>query len=103
MWNMHSVDVYSTAPANPSLAPNYGTIGTPLAIINAQYTYNNGDKNFEEDADMNCAPTERFLSLFSTKHAQAYYTLLVGDPGRRFGRTFTYFYVICPILPKLNI
>jgi hypothetical protein len=92
MWNMHLVEPYPTAPENPGLAPNYGAVGTPLDIINAKDTYNNGNKNFQEDANMNRALTERFLSLFFTKHAQAYYTLLVQDPGRRFGVTFTSFY-----------
>ena len=46
---------------------------------------------------MNFALTERYLSLFSTKHTQAYYTLLVQDPWHRFGVTFTYFmnYLVC--------
>ena len=64
MWNMHSVDAYPTAQATPGLAPNYGTIGTPLAIINAKDTYNNGNKNFQEDANMNRALTERFYPYF---------------------------------------
>ena len=92
MWNMHSSDAYPTAPANPGLAPNYGSINSPLAIINAKYTYNNGNKNFQEHVNMNRALTERFLSLFSTEHTQAYYTLLAQDPGRRCGVTFAYFY-----------
>ena len=92
MWDIHSVDAYPTAPANPGLAPRYGNVDSPLAIINAKDTYNIGNKNFQEDANMNRALTERFLSLFSTEHSQAYYTLLMGDPGRRFGQTFTYFY-----------
>ena len=86
---MHSVDAYPTAPANPGLTPKYGNIDSLLAIISAKDTYNNGSKNFQKDANMNRALTERFLLLFSTKHAQAYYTLLVQDPGRRVGRTFT--------------
>ena len=61
MWNMHLVDAYPTAPVNPALAPNYGTIGTPLAIINAKDTYNNGNKNFQEDVNMNRALTECFF------------------------------------------
>jgi hypothetical protein len=92
MWDMHSVEAHPAPPENPGAAPNYGLIGTPLDIINAKDTYNNKNKNFQEDANMNRALTERFLSLFATEHAQAYYQLLLADPGRRFGTTFTYFY-----------
>jgi hypothetical protein len=92
MWDMHSVEAHPAPPENPGAAPNYGIIGTPLDIINAKDTYNNKNKNFQEDANMNRALTERFLSLFATEHAQAYYQLLLADPGRRFGTTFTYFY-----------
>ena len=41
---------------------------------------------------MNCALTESFISLFASEHSQAYYNLLMQDPGRRFGKTFTCFY-----------
>jgi hypothetical protein len=92
MWDMHSTEAHPAPPANPGAAPNYGIIGTPLDIINAKDTYNTANKNFQEDANMNRALTERFLSLFATEHAQAYYNLLLADPGRRFGTTFTYFY-----------
>ena len=57
MWNMHLVDAYPTAPANPGLAPNHGNIDSPLGIINAKYTYNNRNKNFQEDVNMNLALT----------------------------------------------
>ena len=77
---------------NPSLAPDCGVIDTPLDIIKTKDTYNNKNNNFQEDANINRALTERFLSLFAPKHIQAYYNLLMQDPGRRFDRNFTYFY-----------
>ena len=52
---------------------------------------------------MNRALTEPFLFLFSNEHAQAYYTLLVQDPGRRFGRTFTYLYDLFGTRDELGI
>merc|ERR1712194_773406 len=55
MWGIHSLDAYPTAPANPGLAPRYGNVDSPLAIINAKDTYNIGNKNFQEDANMNRA------------------------------------------------
>ena len=60
MWYMHLVDPHPDPPEKPGLAPNYETIGTPLDIINAKDTYNNRKKNFQEDANMNRALTERF-------------------------------------------
>ena len=57
MWNMHLVDTYPTAPVNPGLASNYRHIDPPLAIINTKDTYNNENKNFQEDANMNRALT----------------------------------------------
>ena len=92
MWYMHLVDPHPDPPEKPGLAPNYETIGTPVDIINAKDTYNNRNKNFQEDPNMNRALTEHVLLLFPTKHAHAYYNLLVQDPGRRFGTSFTYFY-----------
>ena len=69
MWNMHSVDPHTGPPENPGLAPNYGLVRAPLDIIQAKGTYKNKNKNFQEDANMNW--TERFLSIFTTKHSQA--------------------------------
>ena len=64
MWYMHLVYAYPTAPANPGLAPRYGNIDSPLAIINAKDAYNIGNKNFQEDAHMNRALKERFYRSF---------------------------------------
>ena len=52
---------------------------------------------------MNCALTGCFMSLFTPKHAQAYYNLLVQDPGRRFSRTFTYVYELFGTRDKQEI
>ena len=92
MWNMHSLDPHPGPPENPGLAPNYGVISTPLDIIKAKDTYNNKNKNFHEDANMNRVLTERFLSLFAPEQSPAYYNLIIQAPGRHFGRTFAYFY-----------
>ena len=46
MWYMHLIDLHPDPPENPGLAPNYGTIGTPLDIISAKDTYSNRNKNF---------------------------------------------------------
>ena len=86
------VEPHPNQQENPGLTPDYGTVGIPLNRATVRGRYNNKNKNFQEDVNMNRALTERFLSLFATEHSQAYYTLLMGDPGRRFGQTFTYFY-----------
>ena len=61
MWNIHLVDAYPIAPANPGLVPRYGNTDSPLSIINVKDAYNIGNKTFQEDANMNCALTERFF------------------------------------------
>ena len=89
---MHLVDAHPEQLENSGLAPDYGVIGAPLDIIKAKDTYNNKNKNFHEDANMNCVLTERFLSLFAPEQSPAYYNLIIQAPGRHFGRTFAYFY-----------
>ena len=68
MWDIHSLDAYPTAPVNSGLTPRCGNVDSLLAFINAKDTYNIRNKNFQEDANMNRALTERFLSLFVTEH-----------------------------------
>ena len=85
MWMNYVTDVaaehYPDPLEDPGNSPNYGTIGTPLGVAKSKDTYANKNKNFQEDANMNCALTERFLSIFALKHSQAYYNVLIEDPG----------------------
>ena len=52
IWDMHSTDTHPDPPENPGLASNYGLVGAPLDIIQAKDTYNNNNKNFQEEASI---------------------------------------------------
>ena len=69
---MYSVDPHPGLPENPGLAPDYDVIGTPLNIIKEKETYNNKNKKFQEDVNMNCVLTKKILSLFEPEHSQTY-------------------------------
>ena len=80
IWDIHSAEPHPDPPENPVLAPNYRLVGALLDVDQSKDTYNSMNKNFQEDADINFALTERFLSLFAAEHSQDYCNLIVQDP-----------------------
>ena len=71
-------------------SPNYWSVSTPFDMAAAKDRYNNKNKNFQEDVNMNRALIKCFLSLFTPVHSQACYTVLVADLGQQFGVTLAY-------------
>ena len=49
-------------------------------------------KHWNEDQNMNKAPTDRFLSLMPTEHQREYAEVMTRDPNRRFKETHARFH-----------
>ena len=63
-----------------------------MEIQIAKDLHNKQTKDYQEYENMNMALTDRFLSMLAVEHSDAYYTMLITEPNRRFGVTFQYFY-----------
>jgi hypothetical protein len=58
---------HSNPPADPGLKPNYGNIGIPLEMTTSRDSYNNENKNFQEDTNTNQAPQPNLLQTTGSR------------------------------------
>ena len=95
LWGMYAanilLDSYPIPPADLGETTTYG-LGTPLGLAVTKDLHTKENKYWKVDQNTNRALTERFLSIFSVKHCEAYHTLLIDETNQRFGVTFQYFY-----------
>ena len=70
LWDIYVVDIiqhfYPLPSGDTGPLPNYSNDGTPLGMARAHDTHKIKTKNFQKEANINCALKEHFLSLFTT-------------------------------------